>query len=116
MKRDADDVKKLITQLTRLDVFRVNTALRKENISRRTGKTACYHYREDELSLMPLSLAKHGGDVNSTQKSELISVLAVRIQIPSAIPEANMKTCVVIDGHGLIQAHGKPHRCQTFGD
>ena len=30
MKRDADDVKKLITQLTRLDVFRVNTALRKE--------------------------------------------------------------------------------------
>ena len=30
MKRDADDVKKLITQLTRLDVFRVNTALREE--------------------------------------------------------------------------------------
>ena len=30
MKRDADDVKKLITQLTRLDVFGVNTALRKE--------------------------------------------------------------------------------------
>ena len=31
MKRDADDVKKLITQLTRLDVLRVNTALREEN-------------------------------------------------------------------------------------
>ena len=30
MKRVADDVKKLITQLTRLDVFRVNTALREE--------------------------------------------------------------------------------------
>ena len=30
MKRDADDVKKLITQLTRLDVFGVNTALREE--------------------------------------------------------------------------------------
>ena len=30
VKRDADDVKKLITQLTRLDVFRVNTALREE--------------------------------------------------------------------------------------
>ena len=28
--RDADDVKKLIIQLTRLDVFRVNTALREE--------------------------------------------------------------------------------------
>ena len=30
MKRDADYVKMLITQLTRLDVFRVNTALREE--------------------------------------------------------------------------------------
>ena len=30
MKHDADDVKKLITQLTRLDVFRVTTALREE--------------------------------------------------------------------------------------
>ena len=30
MKRDANDMKKLITQLTRLDVFRVNTALREE--------------------------------------------------------------------------------------
>ena len=27
-----------------------------------------------------------------------------------------MKTCVMIDGHGLIQALGKPHGCQTFGD
>ena len=27
-----------------------------------------------------------------------------------------MKTCVVIHGHGLIQALGKPHRCQTFGN
>ena len=30
MKRDAGDVKKLITQLTRLDVFSVSTALREE--------------------------------------------------------------------------------------
>ena len=30
MKRDADDVKKLITELTRLDEFRVNTTLREE--------------------------------------------------------------------------------------
>ena len=42
--------------------------------------------------------------MNSTQKSELINVLADGIPIPSAIPEANMKTCVMIDGHGLIQA------------
>ena len=69
-----------------------------------------------ELSPFPLSLAKHGGDMNSTQKSELINVLVDGIPIPSAIPEANMKTCVMIDGHGLIQALGEPHGCQTFGD
>ena len=33
MKRDADDVKKLNTQLTRLDVLRVNTAVREEDIT-----------------------------------------------------------------------------------
>ena len=27
-----------------------------------------------------------------------------------------MKTCEMIDGHGLIQALGKPHGCLTFGD
>ena len=27
-----------------------------------------------------------------------------------------MKTCVLIDGYGLIQALGKLHGCQTFGD
>ena len=27
-----------------------------------------------------------------------------------------MKTCVLIDGHALIQTLGKPHGCQTFGD
>ena len=214
MKCDADDVKKLITQLTRLDVFRVNIALREEedgdmdsisgdiplvslaskdsaptdvvsdllraeergklhviiNLKQRLiEKTVGFHdvlkkhrsktfatlYKatvstkhnvqktvkadrkllqrllnavtagrtvemgsilKHELSPVPLSLAKHGGDMNSTQKSELINVLVDGIPIPSAIPEANMKTCVMIDGHGLIQALGKPHGCQTFGD
>ena len=69
-----------------------------------------------ELSPVPLSLAKHGGDMNPTQESELINVLADGIPTPSPIPEANMKTCVMIDGHGMIQALGKPHECQTFGD
>ena len=55
-----------------------------------------------ELSPIPLSLAKHGGDMNSTQKSELINVLADGIPIPLAIPEANTMTCVKIDSHGLI--------------
>ena len=54
--------------------------------------------------------------MNSTQTSELINVRVDGIHIPSAIPKTNMKTCVVFDGHGLIQALGKPHGCQTFGD
>ena len=54
--------------------------------------------------------------MNSTQKSELINVLADGIPIPTAIPEANLKTGVMIDGHGLTQALGKHHGCQTFGD
>ena len=64
----------------------------------------------------PAVSAKHGGDMNSTQKSELINVLADGIHIPSAIPEANIKTCVMIDGHDLVHALGKPHGCETFGD
>ena len=54
--------------------------------------------------------------MNSTQKSELSIVLADGIHIPSAIPEANLKTCVLIDGHGLIQGLGKPHGCHMFGN
>ena len=54
--------------------------------------------------------------MNSTQESELINVLADGIPIPSVIPEANMKTSEMIDRHGLIQALGKPHGCQTFGN
>ena len=114
MMCDGDDVKKLITQLTRLEMLRVNTTLREDDITTdECETTACYHQREHELSPIPLSLAKHGGDMNSAQKSELISVLADAIHIPSAIPEANMKACMMIDGHCLIQALGKPHRCQA---
>ena len=214
MKCDADDMKKLITQLTYLDVFRVNTALREEDdgdmdsrsgdiplvslaskdsaptdvvsdllraeergklhvitnvkqrliektvgfydeLKKHRSKTFATLYKatvstkhnvqktvkadrkllqrllnavtagrtvemrsilKHELSPVPLSLAKHGGDMDSTQKSELINVMADGIPIPSAIPEANMETCVMIDRHGLIQALGKPHWCQTFGD
>lgn len=69
-----------------------------------------------ELSPVPLSLAKAGGEMNSTPKSELISILMAGLDTPPEIPNADMKTCVLIDGHALIQALGKPHGCQTFGD
>lgn len=69
-----------------------------------------------ELSPIPLSLPKPGGVMNSTPKAELIDILMAGLSIPSEVPEADLKTCVLIDGHALIDALGKPHGCQTFGD
>ena len=69
-----------------------------------------------ELSTVPLSTAKVGGDMHSTSKTELIDILKGQINIPSELPEADMKTCVLIDGHALIKALGKPNGCQTFGE
>lgn len=71
---------------------------------------------QHELSPVPLSLAKAGGEMNSTTKADLINILMARLTTPTDIPNANMKTCVLIDGHALIQALGKPPGCQTFGD
>ena len=69
-----------------------------------------------ELSTVPLSIAKVGGDMHSTSKAELIDILKGQINIPSELPETDMKTCVLIDGHALIKALGKPNGCQTFGE
>jgi len=54
--------------------------------------------------------------MNSTPKAELVSILMAGISVPSDVPEADMKTCVLIDGHVLIQTLGKPHGCQIFGN
>ena len=54
--------------------------------------------------------------MNSTPKSELISILMDGLQTPTEVPEADMKTCVLINGHALIQTLGKPHGCHIFGD
>ena len=69
-----------------------------------------------ELSPIPLSLAQPSGDMNTTTKAELIAVLTSGVDTPSEVPDADMKTCVLIDGHALIQSLGKPHGCHTFGD
>ena len=69
-----------------------------------------------ELSTVPLSIAKVGGNMHSTSKAELIDILKGHINIPSELPETDMKTCVLIDGHALIKALGKPNGCQTFGE
>ena len=69
-----------------------------------------------ELSPIPLSLSQPSGDMNTTTKAELIAVLTDGVDIPSEVPDADTKTCVLIDGHALIQSLGKPTGCQTFGD
>jgi hypothetical protein len=69
-----------------------------------------------ELSPIPLSLANTAGEMNSTNKAELISILLNKIETVSELPESDLKTLFLIDGHALIQAMGKPPGCLTFGD
>ena len=40
------------------------------------------------------------------------------IEVQYSIPaqEDSHKTCILIDGHAVIQALGKPHNCKTFQD
>ena len=54
--------------------------------------------------------------MHSTSKAELINILKGQINIPSELPETDVKTCVLIDGHALIKALGKPNGCQIFGE
>lgn len=68
-----------------------------------------------ELSPVPLSLAKAGGDMNATPKAELLNILSANVDSPSTVPDTDQKTCVFIDGHALVQVIGKPPGCQTFG-
>ncbi len=71
-----------------------------------------------ELSPVPLSLTNCNGVMNSTVKSQILTVLSSQLNIvtPQSIPDSDILTCVIIDGHALIQSLGKPHGCQTFGD
>ena len=67
-------------------------------------------------SRVPLSLAKPEGHMNLTPKAYLVSILISGINVHTQVPVGDMKTCVQIDGHALIQTLGKPHGCQTLSD
>ena len=71
-----------------------------------------------ELSLLPLSLAEAGGEMHctTTTKSELVNILMNGIELPTEVNKDEIMTCVMIDGHVLIQSLGKPLRCKTFED
>ena len=62
-----------------------------------------------------MSLAKAGGEMNPTSKSELIGILTDGFDISLDLPESEIPTGVLMDGHALIQKLGKPPGCQTFG-
>jgi hypothetical protein len=68
------------------------------------------------LTPNPLSLAKVNGEMNSTSKADLINILTSGLQIRTEIQKSDLTTCVLIDGHALIQSIGKPPGCQTFCD
>ena len=71
-----------------------------------------------ELSNYPLSLVKTSGMLDSANKADMLKLLTkdLELQIRREIPQTKGKTCVLIDGHALIQALGKHHGCQTFND
>ena len=62
-----------------------------------------------ELAQYPPSLAKANGQMNSSSKSDILSVLSTDIETPhehDEIPVSDQTppACILIDGHALIQA------------
>lgn len=74
------------------------------------------HVLKHELSPVPPSSENIEGEMHSINKAELIIVLMKGIDTLTKLPKCDMKACLLIDSHALIQAVGKPHVCQTFGD
>jgi len=55
-----------------------------------------------ELSPFPHLVAKHEGEMNPTSKGDLISILMAGLHTCSDIPDVDIKTCGLIDGHAVI--------------
>ena len=71
-----------------------------------------------KLSCIPISLANTDGTIKSNSKSALLGILSNGVEIATAVSSpyvsnARVGTCVLIDGHALIQNLGKPAGCQT---
>jgi len=52
----------------------------------------------------PQSLEKPEGEMNVTSKSDLISILMAGLHTLSDVPDGDVKTCMLIAGHTLIQS------------
>ena len=61
-----------------------------------------------ERSPVPLSLAKINGDVNSTFKSDMVTILTddqgIKLLHSLPLPTPQHRICMLFDGHGLIQS------------
>ena len=73
---------------------------------------------EHELSAVPLSLANRAKQMNTNIKSAMLPLLTKDLGVDTVkgAPDTEGKTCIIIDGHALIQSLGIPHKCKTFGD
>ena len=90
------------------------------NASQAGRKVEISEIMKHELSPVPLSLAKLNGDMQACTKADLLNILTTEIGVSTSSllpePDPDIKTCVIIDGHALIQALGKPSNCRTFDD
>ena len=71
---------------------------------------------EHELCQIPLAIADLSGALRSTTKSDLADILQQNLDIKTAPPDENKRTCLMIDQQALIQAIGKPVGTKTFGE
>jgi len=73
---------------------------------------------QHELSSLPSSLVKRNGQMNQTNKADMLHILTndVDIETPANIPSLQEPSALIIDGHAMIQAMGKPSHCRTFAD
>ena len=73
---------------------------------------------QHRLSSLPLSLAKVNGDMNAACKLDMLDILVDNIEILDLVPspDPHKKTCLLIDGHSVIQSIGKSHSISTFED
>lgn len=69
-----------------------------------------------ELSPVPLALAGMNHQLHSTNKSALAEILTKTIEVETELPKSDSSSCLLIDGHAMIQALGKPEGARTFGD
>ena len=87
------------------------------NVSRAGRNVDMEEILSHELLKFPPSLAKTNRKMNSTSKSDILSVLSADIQTPPEVPSSDkspIPICVPIDGHAMIQDLGILSKCKSL--